>query len=633
MQNTLLVAFHTTFSKKMASKKQFDPNQPKHWHEYPEGSDDDSDDEDDDPDYDPEDPEIPYGLQDSSDESEGDTPVEKDSGDESNTSYVDSGNTSDEEPPKRRAKREQQVKQTEFQIFTARSGRQWTTEEPARRKVPLANILRQRNGIGRPAAGIQTVKEAFQLIMTQEMILLLVRETNRRAHVIMEQWNNRNPGKENQWKDTDCDEMWAFIGLLILIGVHRGKNETLDELWSTVNGRSIFRATMTKNRFKSLLQFCRFDNGATRDERLKQDKLAPVRDLWIMFLAQLRICYTPGGSLTVDEQLIPTRGRCNFRQYIPSKPGKYGLKIFWCCDSETAYPLNGEVYLGRQPEAANATRNTNRVCNLVKRLVNPWINTGRTITTDNYFTSAELAEYLLGVQTTLVGTIRRNKKEIPQELQSNPHRPEQSSIFCFDRQLTLVSYVPKKRHAVILLSSLHHNKAIDDEQKKKPEIILYYNSTKGGVDRMDQMVQTYSCKRKTKRWPMTFFFNIVDVAAIAAFLVWSTKNSQWNEKKRHRRRLFLLQLGHDLVEFHINRRRQQPQAIQKDVRLAMQAIGQTITTPQSDKISATDVKRRCQLCSRERDRKVITRCASCSIPCCPDHHKVICTMCCETFLR
>jgi hypothetical protein len=295
--------------------------------------------------------------------------------------------------------------------------------------------------------------------------------------------------------------------------------------------------------------------------------------------------------------------------------------------------LNGEVYLGHQPEAATAARNTNRICNLVKRLVNPWINTRRTITTDNYFTSAELAEDLLGVQTTLVGTIRRNKKEIPRELQSDPHRSEQSSIFCFDRQLTLVSYVPKKRHAVILLSSHHHNKAIDDEQKKKLEIILYYNSTTGGVDRMDQMGQTYSCKRKTKRWPMTFFFNIVDAAAIAAFLVWTTKNSQWNEKKRHRRRLFSLQLGHDLVEFHIDRRRQQPQAIQKDVRLAMQAIGQIITTPQSNKVSTTDVKRRCQLCSRERDQKVITRCASCSIPCCPDHHKVICSMCCETFLR
>ncbi|CAF1228853.1 unnamed protein product [Adineta ricciae] len=52
---------------------------------------------------------------------------------------------------------------------------------------------------------------------------------------------------------------------------------------------------------------------------------------------------------------------------------------------------------------------------------------------DNYFTSAELAENLLGVQTTLVGTIRQNKKEIPRELQPNAQRPEQSSIFCFDR--------------------------------------------------------------------------------------------------------------------------------------------------------------------------------------------------------
>jgi hypothetical protein len=193
------------------------------------------------------------------------------------------------------------VKQTEFTIFTARSGRQWTKKEPPKRKVPLVNILRQRNGIGRPATGIQTVNEAFQLIMTQEMVLLLVRETNRRAHLIMEQWHNRNPDKENQWKETDCDETWAFIGLLILAGVHRGKNETLDKLWSTINGRSIFRATMTKNRFKSLLQFCRFDHAATRDERLKEDKLAPIRDLWIMLLARLRIYYTPGGSLTVDE--------------------------------------------------------------------------------------------------------------------------------------------------------------------------------------------------------------------------------------------------------------------------------------------------------------------------------------------
>ncbi|KRY04789.1 hypothetical protein T01_1056 [Trichinella spiralis] len=29
------------------------------------------------------------------------------------------------------------------------------------------------------------------------------------------------------------------------------------------------------------------------------------------------------------------RGR--FHQYIPCKPGKYGIKIFWCCDEQTLW--------------------------------------------------------------------------------------------------------------------------------------------------------------------------------------------------------------------------------------------------------------------------------------------------------
>ena len=25
------------------------------------------------------------------------------------------------------------------------------------------------------------------------------------------------------------------------------------------------------------------------------------------------------------------------------------MKIWWCCDADTSYPLKGDVYLGRQP--------------------------------------------------------------------------------------------------------------------------------------------------------------------------------------------------------------------------------------------------------------------------------------------
>ena len=272
-----------------------------------------------------------------------------------------------------------------------------------------------------------------------------------------------------------------------------------------MKGMAVFRPTMFETRFETLFRSCRFDNGEARSARVKDDKLAPVRELWAMFLARLQLCYTPGESLTIDEQLIPSRGRCGFRQYMPSKSGKYGLKLFWCCYSKTAYSLAGEVYLGCQPDSTASTISNNRISSLVKRLVQPWINAGRTITTDSYFTGAELAEDLLGVQTTLVGTIRRSGREIPKELHANRWRPEHSLIFCFNRKLTLVSYVPKKRNAVILLSFMHHDKAVDSDQKKKSKIILYYNKTKSGVDRMNQMLATYSCRRKIKRWPTILF--------------------------------------------------------------------------------------------------------------------------------
>ncbi|CAF4896057.1 unnamed protein product [Rotaria socialis] len=360
----------------MKSNKRSDPNQSTHWHELTENIEEDARDEDNAVTDDPENSEIPNGLENSSEESD-EGSIENDSGDESDTSYAETEHTSDEEPP---------LEGSEVKIFSTRSGRQWTAEEPPKRKLSLASIIKQRIGVERLTTTIETVKDAFQCLITKDRILLL---------------------------ETDSNEIWAFIGILILAGVHRSKNADLNDLWSTINERPIFRATMAKNRFKSLLRFCRFDNIATREQRLKGNKLAPIRELWLMFLAQLRICYTPGESLAVDEQLILTCDRCNFHQYIPSKPGKYGLKILWCWDSSTAYPLNRDVYLGRQSETSAATQATNRISNLVKRPVRPWINTDRTVTTDNYFSSVELGEELLGMNTTLVGTMRRSKKEIP----------------------------------------------------------------------------------------------------------------------------------------------------------------------------------------------------------------------------
>ena len=39
--------------------------------------------------------------------------------------------------------------------------------------------------------------------------------------------------------------------------------------------------------------------------------------------------------------------------------------------------------------------------------------TGRGVTADNFFTSCELATFLLSKNITVVGTLRKNKPEIP----------------------------------------------------------------------------------------------------------------------------------------------------------------------------------------------------------------------------
>ncbi|KAF4514001.1 UNVERIFIED_CONTAM: hypothetical protein B566_EDAN018653, partial [Ephemera danica] len=135
----------------------------------------------------------------------------------------------------------------------------------------------------------------------------------------------------------------------------------------------------------------------------------------------------------------------------------------------------------------------------------------------------------------------------------NRQRPEGSSLFGFRNDSTLVSYVPKPGRAVILLSTFHHNDNII-ESTNKPEIIHFYNETKGGVDTLDHLIQKYSCKRATRRWPMIMFYNLIDIICVAAFVIWRATYPAWNYNKKYRRRLFLESVGLALVEKQIDRR-------------------------------------------------------------------------------
>ena len=78
----------------------------------------------------------------------------------------------------------------------------------------------------------------------------------------------------------------------------------------------------------------------------------------------------------------------------------------------------------------------------------------------NFFTSVPVARTLLQHQLTFVGTIRKCKRQILVCMKAAKSRRTKTSVFGFNDQLTMVSYVPKKNKAVILLSTMHHGISI-----------------------------------------------------------------------------------------------------------------------------------------------------------------------------
>ena len=152
----------------------------------------------------------------------------------------------------------------------------------------------------------------------------------------------------NNWKDTTVAELRKVIGTLLLVGVYKSSNEDLSQLWHMEHGRPIFRKIISRNRFQNILRVLRFDDAAAGRSARSPNKFSPIRNVFEIWNKSLLDAYVSGTNLTIDEQPVTFRGRCSFRQYMPSKQRKYGIKIWAIYDSTVHYVLKMDVYKGRE---------------------------------------------------------------------------------------------------------------------------------------------------------------------------------------------------------------------------------------------------------------------------------------------
>lgn len=96
---------------------------------------------------------------------------------------------------------------------------------------------------------------------------------------------------------TCFEEIRALLGLLFISAAMKSNNLPTRMLFNTQRSGAIFKACMSAERFNFLIKCLRFDDKETRAMRQRDDKFAPIRDLWQALIFNFQSWYTPGSYM------------------------------------------------------------------------------------------------------------------------------------------------------------------------------------------------------------------------------------------------------------------------------------------------------------------------------------------------
>lgn len=125
-------------------------------------------------------------------------------------------------------------------------------------------------------------------------------------------------------------------------------------------------------------------------------------------LDRFQALYEVDGNVTVDESMIKFKGRLSFRQYLPMKPTKWGVKVWVMAESSTGYVTNFQVYAGRQ-----GSKEKGLAHRVVMDLARPYYGSHLSIYMDNFYTGVNLLEEMKTHGLNACGTVRANRKGLP----------------------------------------------------------------------------------------------------------------------------------------------------------------------------------------------------------------------------
>ena len=134
-------------------------------------------------------------------------------------------------------------------------------------------------------------------------------------------------------------EMMAFVALLLSMGINKIPRHNIHWSTSDVLRSPLYSSTMARNRFTAILRFLHLANNQAED-KFPPTNFSKFVLYWTLYCHPFFGSISLDRNLSPDETMVKFNGRIGFKQYMPRKAAKLGLKYFSLNESETGSTIS-----------------------------------------------------------------------------------------------------------------------------------------------------------------------------------------------------------------------------------------------------------------------------------------------------
>ncbi|GFX65927.1 piggyBac transposable element-derived protein 4 [Trichonephila clavipes] len=244
------------------------------------------------------------------------------------------------------------------------------------------------------------------------------------------------------------------------------KKPTNEQYWSKRHSIStpFFSKVMSYRRFNLIYRFLHFsDNETFVTETPVCPKLSKIWPVLKYLTIRFKEVVTPDRDVTIDESLMLFKGRLGWKQYMPLKRSRFGIKSYMLCESKSGYVWSLIIHTGKGTLFDEKYKHMCMSSQVVITLMEPLLNKGHCLTTDNFYSSPELADILIQSLTDMYGTLKPRRKDVPKELLSK--KIDKGLMIAYQRgKVCVMKWMDKK--AVCLISTIHNPEMVQVQSHK-----------------------------------------------------------------------------------------------------------------------------------------------------------------------